>query len=144
MANQRPASLDELNERLTTAVADNITSFLVWHRLANAALDFIKVDTSDVDNDDLAEAIAKEMSEAVHEDTIERVITQSLKEAGITNEPAMDAPAIRQQIGEAVNATDNAAMANFRPQPSVLSMDVTALREQILSSFHQPPKFIDS
>lgn len=147
MAIQSPVSLDELSERLTTTVTDNLAGFVMWHRIGNAALAFmpLDIDTSGVDNEDLADAIAEEMPEATHEGVIERVITQSLKEAGITNQPpaALDATVIRQQIGEVVNATVNAAMASFRPpQPIVLSMDVTALREQILSAFYQPPKFI--
>jgi hypothetical protein len=146
MANQRSVSLDELSERLTIAVTNNLTSFMDLETIATAALAHISSQSIVASDTDIAEedlgllgfAIQDGMSSAVFEDRIERAITRSLKDAGVTNEPAMDVPAIRQQIGEAVNANVNTAMAYSRPQPSVLSMDVTALREQILSSFYQP------
>jgi hypothetical protein len=143
MANQRSVSLDELSERLTIAVTNNLTSSMDLETIATAALAHISSQSIVASDPEIAEedlgllgfAIQDGMSSAVFEDRIERAITRSLKDAGVTNEPAMDAPAIRQQIGKAVNATVNTAMANFRPQPSVLSMEVTALREQILSTF---------
>jgi hypothetical protein len=145
MAGQRSVSLGELSERVTRAVIENLTSFMDMGVIATAALAHIADQHIVASDTDIAEedlgllgfAIEDGMSDAIFEDRIERAITRSLRDAGVTNEPTIDAPAICQQIGEAVNATVNTAMANFRPpRPSVLSMDVTALREQILSSFY--------
>jgi hypothetical protein len=147
MATQPSVSLDSLSERLTRAVIKDLTKFLDMETIATAALAHIADQHIVASDPSIAEedlgllgfAIEDGMSETILEYRIERAITRSLEDAGVTNEPpaALDASVIRQQIGEAVNVTVNAAMANFRPpQPSVLSMDVTALREQILSSFY--------
>jgi hypothetical protein len=135
MANLRSISLDELSKRVSEAIIDDCSSLMDSNRITNAALYHLcekRVDTEEVDTEDLGDAIEECFHEAIYEDTIEQIITQSLKNAGFNNDPPVVQAPNTGQIAESVAAALKAAVAELKPQPSVLSMDVTALREQIM------------
>jgi hypothetical protein len=71
-----------------------------------------------------------------HEDVIEEIIADSLEDAGVTNEPpVVKASSNPGETAESIAAAVKTAVAELKPQPSILSMDIMALREQTLSEF---------
>lgn len=138
MAGQRPQiPLDELSKKITDKVADRFILFVNEVDIASHVLA-----TAD-DEDDIEGArgaVVDSASNTVNKDRMGKCITLVLKEAGFTNEPpAAEASNVGDRnIAETVAAAAvRPATADLRPQLSALSMDVTALREQILSSSPQ-------
>jgi hypothetical protein len=145
MANLRSISLDELSKRVSEAIIDDCGSLMDSNRIANAALYHLcekRVDTEEVDVEDLGDAIEECFHEAIYEDRIEKIITQSLKNAGVTNDPPVVQAPNTGEIAESVAAAVKTAVSELRPQPSLLSMEVTALREQIMGGFPLDSQFI--
>jgi hypothetical protein len=148
MANQRPhISLTELSKKVAEDVGYNISCFVDQTKIAKAALGTVVRDDDDNERfrsslDEVGKAVEEAIRDTCDDNEILSIVTTSLREAGITNDPpaAAEAPKVGDMnITETVAAAVRAATADLRPQPSMLSMDVTALREQILSSFIPHP-----
>jgi hypothetical protein len=138
MANQRPhISLDELSKKISKDVAHHIADFIDEREIAETVMHDVQ---NEDDFDSALRAIEWGIQETCDDEEILKTVTQSLKEAGFTNDPPAAAEASNvggdMNIAETVAAAVRAATADLRPQPSMLSMDVTALREHILSSLY--------
>jgi hypothetical protein len=149
MANQRPhITLDELSKKVAEDIGYNIVNLFDREEMARGVLDALGHEEDEEVGEtfgDYLEAKAAEgaieevVGDTCDDEEILKTVTKTLKEAGFTNDPppAAEAPNVgSMNIAETVAAAVRAATADLRPQPSMLSMDATALREQILSSFH--------
>lgn len=146
MACQRPHfSLDELSKKVAEDVGLNIVNLFDRTKMARGVLDAL----GHYEDEDVGEtfgdyvevtraegAIEVAVADTCDDEEVLATVTEGLKEAEFTNDPpAAEAPNVGDKnIVETVAAAVRAAVADLRPQPSVLSADVTALREQILSS----------
>ena len=130
MTGQRVTSLEELSDMVTGAIADKMACLVNQQKVAQAVIDAIsgtgKVDMKKIDTVMIEEAIEKANIHAACEDMILEVATECLTDTGFTNNsPVMGV----ENIVENKTAEPVAATAPLKP---ALSMDVTALREQIL------------
>jgi hypothetical protein len=90
MAGQRQnISLDALSKHVTETVTEHLTRFVDGHKIAIAILfsNSKDVDMSDEGIDTAAEAAGEAISDYRDEEAIKDAITNSLKDAGLTNEP---------------------------------------------------------
>jgi hypothetical protein len=145
MSSPRPHfSLDELSKKVAEDVGLNIVNLFDRTKMARGVLDALghyEDETGETFGDYVEVTRAEGAIEVAVADTCDdeevlATVTESLKEAGFTNDPpAAEAPNVGDKnIAETVAAAVRAAVTDLRPQPSVLSVDVTALREQILGS----------
>jgi hypothetical protein len=133
MSSQRPHfSLDELSKKVAEDVGLNIVNLFDRTKMARGVLDAL----GHYEDETAEGAIEVAVADTCDDEEVLATVTESLKEAGFTNDPPVaEAPNVGENnIAETVAAAVRAAMADLRPQPSVLSVDVTALREQILGS----------
>jgi hypothetical protein len=145
VAGQRPQiSLAALSEQVSEVVRYNIPRFVHKLQVADAVLDTIYDDSSRFDvclkTKNTGNAAREAICDTCNDERITEVVTKALKDAGFTSEPpAAEASNVdEKKIEQPVAATIKATMADPRPGPSI-SMDVTALREQILGLFPRLP-----
>jgi hypothetical protein len=133
MVDQRVTSLDELSDTITDFIIPKIDVFVDQQKVAQAVLDAIartgKADMRNVPTVILEDAIEQAIHHAYNEEIILEVITECLIDAGFTNDPP--AKGATKKIAESKIAEPVAAAAPAPLKPAV-SMDVTALREQVL------------
>jgi hypothetical protein len=90
MAGQRQnISLDALSKHVTETVIEHLTRFVDGHKIAIAILfsNSKDVDMSDEGIETAAEAAGEAIRDYRDEEAIKDAITNSLKDAGLTNEP---------------------------------------------------------
>jgi hypothetical protein len=141
MAGQRPSiSLAALSEKVSWAVGSSLQNLVDNDEIAKTVLSGCYEDFKWYHIETAPATIEEAVGDTCDDDAIKETITKALKDAGITNEPPAAEPTNidEKKIEEPVVAAIKAAMADPRPGSSI-SMDVTALREQILGLFpHRP------
>jgi hypothetical protein len=127
VGHQRITSLEELSDKITDTVADRMAVCINQQIVAQAVLDAIsktgKADIKNVPTVIIEEAIGQAIEHAVCEDIVLEVVSECLRDAGFTDDPPKTGAT--KKIGEK-------KIAAAAPDKPAVSMDVTALREQIL------------
>jgi hypothetical protein len=132
MADEPVTSLGELSDIVTDTIRDKMTVLINQQMVAQAVLAAIartgKVDMRNIDTMMIEEAIEKANVHAYCEDIILEVVTKCLTDAGFTNDSPV-VGATKPVVKKTAKPVAAAAPPLLKP---ALSMDVTALREQIL------------
>jgi hypothetical protein len=123
-----------LSKHVTAAIVEHIAWFVDEGEIARTICGALSED-GDYDHEvpGFADMVEEVVCNTCNEQAIKDVVTNSLKDAGFTNEPAADDSATGGKVGDLMTVAVKAPVtADLRVQPSVVAMDAPALREQTL------------